>query len=67
MQVIRRQDSWIRAAGVFWLLLLAGSALCSAQEPTPSNRSLKILYAGQPGSDREKDFVGFLRKYFEVV
>jgi hypothetical protein len=31
------------------------------------DRSLKILYAGQPGSDREKDFVGFLKKYFDVV
>jgi hypothetical protein len=31
------------------------------------NRSLKILYAGRPGSNREKDFVGFLKKYFDVV
>jgi hypothetical protein len=31
------------------------------------NRSLKILYAGRPGSDREKDFVELLKKYFEVV
>jgi hypothetical protein len=28
---------------------------------------LHILYAGRPGSDREKDFVAFLKKYFEVV
>jgi hypothetical protein len=33
----------------------------------PWNRGLRILYAGRPGSDREKDFVGFLRKYFDVV
>jgi len=31
------------------------------------NRSLKILYAGHPGTDREKDFVGFLKQYFDVV
>jgi hypothetical protein len=31
------------------------------------NRSLKILYAGRPGTDREKDFVGFLKRYFDVV
>jgi hypothetical protein len=28
---------------------------------------LRILYAGRPGSDRETDFVGFLKKYFDVV
>jgi hypothetical protein len=31
------------------------------------NRGLKILYAGRPGSGREKDFVRFLKKYFDVV
>ncbi len=33
----------------------------------PWNRHLKILYAGRPGSDREKDFVHFLTEYFDVV
>jgi hypothetical protein len=28
---------------------------------------LRILYAGHPGTEREKDFVGFLQKYFDVV
>lgn len=30
-------------------------------------RGLRILYAGHPGSPREKDFVGFLRAHFAVV
>ena len=28
---------------------------------------LKVLYAGRPGSDREKDFVAFLSKHFTRV
>ncbi len=28
---------------------------------------LKVLYAGRPGSDRQKDFVAFLSKYFAQV
>ena len=28
---------------------------------------LKVLYAGRPGSDREKDFVAFLSKHFARV
>ncbi len=28
---------------------------------------LRILYAGHPGSAREKDFVTFLRDYFRIV
>jgi hypothetical protein len=71
----------IRAAGVACLTVLAGTMLCQAAKqagPTGVNpqsanvnpwldRSLKILYAGRPGSDREKDFVAFLKKYFDVV
>jgi len=34
---------------------------------SPLDRSLKILYAGRPGSSREKDFVDFLVEYFDVV
>jgi hypothetical protein len=63
------------------LTVLVGTALCGAVDragptgvnPQPAianprlNRSLKILYAGRPGSDREKDFAGFLRKYFDTV
>jgi hypothetical protein len=49
------------------LVVLAGTVLWRGQEPAQLDRSLKILYAGRPGSDREKDFVGFLKKYFDVV
>jgi hypothetical protein len=40
-----------------------------AQQPavTGSGKGFRILYAGRPGSDREKDFVSFLRKHFDVV
>lgn len=58
---------WVRAAAAGCLLVLAGAVLCSGQEQPQVNRSLKILSAGRPGSDREKDFVGFLKKYFDVV
>ena len=34
---------------------------------SPWDRSLKVLYAGRPDSDREKDFVAFLKKHFDVV
>jgi len=52
-----------RVAGLGLLILLASVAIVQAQP----NRSLKILYAGRPGSDREKDFVAFLRKNFDTV
>jgi hypothetical protein len=40
----------------------------SASAPTAAEKSkLRILYAGRPGSDREKDFVAFLKRYFETV
>jgi len=29
--------------------------------------NLRILYAGRPGSDRERDFVSFLKKHFSIV
>jgi hypothetical protein len=35
-------------------------------EAADSN-NLRILYAGRPGSDREKDFVSFLKKHFSIV
>lgn len=52
-----------RVAGLGLLILLASVAVGQAQ----SNRSLKILYAGRPGSDREKDFVAFLKEHFDTV
>jgi len=36
--------------------------------PAPRTKiAMRILYAGRPGSDREKDFAGFLGKYFMQV
>ncbi len=67
MQAIRHKDRWVRGAVAGCLLVLAGAVLCRGQEQPQVNRSLKILYAGHPGTDREKDFVGFLKKYFDVV
>ena len=67
MQTVHRKSTVMRAAGVACLVVFAGSTLCRGQEQPQLNRSLKILYAGRPGSDREKDFVGFLKKYFDVV
>jgi hypothetical protein len=29
--------------------------------------SLRVLYVGEPGTEREKDFVGFLEKHFAKV
>ncbi len=45
----------------------AGANPQAAAGPAQVNRGLRILYAGRPGSDREKEFVGFLKKYFDVV
>ena len=52
------------------LLILWAGTSSHAQSPAAAAAEiskLRILYAGRPGSDREKDFVGFLKKYFEVV
>jgi hypothetical protein len=57
--------SVVTAASV---MLLAGSGSYAQSSPAAAEMSkLRILYAGHPGSDREKDFVGFLKKYFDVV
>jgi hypothetical protein len=50
------------------LLASPGSRAQSSAAPATDELSkLRILYAGRPGSDREKEFVGFLKKYFDVV
>jgi hypothetical protein len=67
MRTVRSRCARIRAVGIACLFLLAASALCRGQEQAAADRNLKILYAGRPGSDREKDFVDFLKKYFNVV
>jgi len=53
----------MRIVGKACLVLLGLSVVANAQV----NQNLKILYAGRPGSDREKDFVEFLKKHFDVV
>jgi hypothetical protein len=42
---------------------------CGGQQApsTDDKISLRILYAGMPGTAREKDFVSFLRKHFVAV
>ena len=67
MQTIPRRSMLKRAAEMACLVVVAGCVLGRGQEPAQLNRSLKILYAGHTGSDREKDFVAFLRKHFDVV
>lgn len=49
---------WIALAAV-----LAYASASRADEPVP----LKVLYAGNPGSDREKDFKTLLTKHFTKV
>ena len=66
MQTVHRKGIVTRAAAAC-LLVLAAAVLCRGQEQAQVNHSLKVLYVGRPGSDREKDFVGFLKKYFDVV
>jgi hypothetical protein len=38
-----------------------------AQTAEAEKIGLKVLYVGRPGSDREKDFTGFLKPNFELV
>src|SRR4051812_24804103 len=51
--------------------LLAASAVAFLTLDPPLRADepldLKVLYAGNPGSDREKDFVAFLSKQFAKV
>ena len=51
---------WIAVAG---LLLLAPCQAARAEDPI----GLKVLYAGNPGSARERDFVSFLGAHFAEV
>lgn len=53
------------------LAIIAGGALLTlnTHEATAQSKDLdlRIVYAGHPGSAREKDFVQFLAKYFTEV
>jgi hypothetical protein len=49
-------------------VFLGRGAGVSAEEPAPPAKiAMRILYAGHPGSAREKDFVEFLGKNFTQV
>jgi len=65
-----RRISVVLATVVLLLVLLAGTRSHAQSPSAPAaaeTSKLRILYAGHPGSDRERDFVGFLKKYFDVV
>jgi len=63
MRIADRSSAPVRRAGLGLLILLVSTAVAEAQV----NRGLKVLYAGRPGSDREKDFVAFLKEHFDTV
>jgi len=49
-------------------LILSGGSQATSPQPAPAEKiALKVLYAGHPGSAREKEFLTFLRKYFTEV
>ncbi len=53
---------------VAFAVCLAVSVCSAAERPAGSGKiDLRILYAGHPGSAREKDFVQFLREHFGEV
>jgi hypothetical protein len=54
----------LAAAG---LILSGGSQTTSSQSAPAEKIAVKVLYAGHPGSAREKEFLTFLRKYFTEV
>ncbi len=63
----------MRIRGVMPAVMLV-AAVCllsvcyAADEAGPSDKiDLRILYAGHPGSAREKDFVDFLTEHFKKV
>jgi hypothetical protein len=61
-----------RRIGLVWatVTLLAGAASSALSQTTPAAAELgklRILYAGHPDSDREKDFVQFLGTHFATV
>ena len=63
MGISSRKNAPVRAGGMACLILLTACGMAGAQV----NRSLRIFYAGRPGSDRERDFVKFLREHFDSI
>ena len=49
------------------LFLFVLEARSFGQAPPKEKIPLRILYLGHPGSAREGDFVGFLKRYFREV
>ena len=52
------------------VVLLAGTWSRAQSQSAPAATEvskLRILYAGHPDSDREKDFVAFLQQHFDTV
>jgi hypothetical protein len=75
-EVMYCRSTLTRAAAVICLFLPLFPLPCRSGERQPArltgadppwNRNLRVLYAGRPGSDRERDFVGFLKQYFDVI
>lgn len=63
-----------RRSRAFWLpaLLLAvafffASVVCSTSVAAPGKLALKVLYAGDPKTERQKDFVAFLKDHFTTA
>ncbi len=63
MRIVHYERALLRVAILACLVFLSWRPTAAGQV----NRDLKILYAGRPGSEREKDFVAFLRQNFDTV
>ena len=46
---------------------ISSVAIARDQDKTADKIPLRILYVGQPDTDRQKEFVGFLSRYFAEV
>jgi len=55
--------SVVAAATFCYLVSCEGQSL----KPEAGQVNLRVLYVGYPGTEREKDFVGFLEKHFTKV
>ncbi len=49
-----------------WLVLMV-LLTCGVPARADEPFAVRVLYSGNPGSDREKDFVSFLEKHFAKV
>ena len=49
------------------VVALAALTLLCQQVPAAEKLGVRVLYAGNPGSDRAKDFVSFLGQHFATV